>query len=70
MTQTKTIPLEQYVATCDGLAAVGRIFGKSGQCISLALSRGRDIHIVTDAITGQPIRAVEVKKLWEAIDRP
>lgn len=68
MTQTKTIPLEQYVATTDGLAAVGRIFGKSGQCIGLAISKGRDIHIVTDAITGKPIRAVEVKKLWDAVD--
>lgn len=70
MTHTTSLPLADFAETYESLAAVGRLFGVTGQGISKALADERDIRVVIDLASGRPIEAIEIKKLWRAVDNP
>ena len=68
MSHTTSVPLADFAEGYDYLADVGRIFGVTGQGISKAIKGNREIRVVIDMASGRPIEAIEIKKLWKAVD--
>ena len=68
MTHTTSVPLADFAEGYESLAALGRTFGVTGQGISKAINEHREIRVVIDIASGKPIEAIEIKKLWKAVD--
>ncbi|HET8666650.1 MAG TPA: hypothetical protein VFM10_01650 [Terriglobales bacterium] len=61
-----SIPLSDYVKEVGGFAAVGRMFGITGEGVKKRLDTGQVVHVRVDPATREPKDAIVVKKIWDA----